>query len=36
MTDAELEVLLADLESDRVERKSSASDHEKIRPRKRS
>lgn len=31
MTDAELEVLLADLESDRVERKSSASDHEKIR-----
>jgi len=31
MTDAELEVLLADLASDRVERKSSASDHEKIR-----
>jgi ATP-dependent DNA helicase RecG len=31
MTDAELELLLADLESERVERKSSASDHEKIR-----
>jgi ATP-dependent DNA helicase RecG len=31
MTDAELEILVADLESDRVERKSSASDHEKIR-----
>jgi ATP-dependent DNA helicase RecG len=31
MTDAELEVLLADLESDRVEPKSSASDHERIR-----
>jgi len=31
MTDAELETLLADLESDRVERKSSAADHEKIR-----